>query len=235
MTWLLLIGVLAGVVTTLSGFGGGLLALLAVSLWMGPHAALAVTTPAMLVGNLDRWWRYRADLDRVTLGRLSLGLVPGALVGGLFAVRVPAAVLHGVMLGVVALSLWRAWGGRAVRLPAGALVGSGLVIGVLVATAGGAGVLAGPHLLALGLTGPRYLATMSAGAVVMHVTRMVGYGATGLLAPRYLPAAAVLALAVVAGNLLGDRLRGRLGPRVLRAAELAAPVLAAGLVIAGAV
>src|SRR5690349_10895588 len=76
------LGLLAGALTTVAGLGGGMLLLLALATLGEPHEALAVTAPALLVGNLHRLWMGRRELDRETALPLVAGALPGALVGG---------------------------------------------------------------------------------------------------------------------------------------------------------
>ena len=234
MTWMLLVGVGAGVITTISGFGGGLLLVLALAVVIGAKQALAVSALALLVGNAHRLWLYRRDLAWPVARPLMVGIVPGSLVGALFMVGVPALVVQVLMVGVVGLALARAYWRVTWVLPPQAMTASGFVVGGLTATAGGAGLLAGPLLLAAGLSGTAYLATMALAAVGMHCFRLIGYAAGGLYDRGMLVQAAALAVALVAGNLLGDVVRRRLGATTQRAIELAMPVVALVLALAGA-
>ena len=233
MVLLVVVAVLAGILTTLSGFGGGLLLLLAVTALAGAKAALAATAVALLAANLHRIWLYRRDVaSRVTVPLL-LGLVPGALVGAWFAAAIPDRAVHVVMLAVVVLSLARAWAGWQWRPGPRTLTTSGVVIGVLAGSAGGAGFLVGPIVLAAGLEGRRYLATVAVAAVAMHVARITGYGAGGLMTPQVLRLAALLAPALLVGNLLGNRVRDRIPELWHRRIELGAPAVCVGLALVG--
>ena len=60
---IVVLGLLAGVLTTVSGMGGGLLVVFVLSWALGPKAALVVSTAALLVGNVHRAWLYRASVD----------------------------------------------------------------------------------------------------------------------------------------------------------------------------
>ena len=53
-TLYVLLGVLAGALTTVAGLGGGMLLIYALAALGDPHVALAATAPALLVGNLHR-------------------------------------------------------------------------------------------------------------------------------------------------------------------------------------
>lgn len=233
MLILAVVAVLAGALTTISGFGGGILLLLAVAALEGAKPALAATALALLVANVHRIWLYRRDIGAHVTVPLLVGLVPGSLAGALIAASIPEWLVHAVMLGVVGLSLARVWLGWEWRPGRRTLRASGLVVGVLAGSAGGAGFLIGPLVLAAGLTGRRYLGTVAVSAVAMHVARIVGYGAGGLVTEDVAWIAALLAPALLVGNLVGDRLRNRI-PDVWHARiEIAAPVVCVALAIGG--
>lgn len=210
---LFFLGVAAGALTTLAGLGGGLVLLLGLSLLWDPISALAVTTPALLVGNLHRGWLLRDRIDWAVARAFALGALPGAALGALAAVSVPVAVVNALMLLVTLLSLARALGLLPLRAPTGAMAPAGFVIGGLTGSAGGAGVLTGPLFLSAGLAGDAYAGTIAASGVAMHLGRIAGYGASGLLTRELWQWAALLALAVVGGNAVGRRGR-RLAQRL---------------------
>jgi len=230
---LALVGLLAGVLTTIAGLGGGLLLVLGLSLAWGPGPALASTAVALLVGNIHRVLMFRRSVDRAVVGAFSLGAVPGALVGSLLVVAVPERVVHGAMAVLTVLAVLRAldrlpWQPRPSQLlPGGAL------IGLLTGSAGGAGVLAGPLFMAAGLEGEAYVASNSAAAALMHGARILGYGTGGLFSPEVARHAAVLAVAIVLGNTLGKRLRAFTAQAPARSIELVTLVVCVGLAIAG--
>jgi uncharacterized membrane protein YfcA len=233
MTLLVLLGVFAGALTTVAGLGGGLVLLLALAVLIGPKAALATSALALLVGNLHRLWLYRDALDWPLARSLLRGVVPGALVGALFLVGIPGWIVQALMIAMVGLALARAFGGYTWVLPPRAMTASGAVIGALTATAGGAALLASPLLLASGLAGTAYSATLAMTSVGLHASRLVGYTIGGMYTTHVVAQAAVLAVAVMAGNLVGDRVRRHLGPRVQHGLELGTPVVALGLALAG--
>src|SRR4051812_11193889 len=96
-------GLLAGVLTTLAGQGGGLFLILIASVLVGPRTALAITAPALLFGNLHRAILFRRALDRGIALRVILGAVPGAFAGGLLAGAMPEWVLRVLLVGLTAL------------------------------------------------------------------------------------------------------------------------------------
>jgi uncharacterized membrane protein YfcA len=204
---LLSLGIAAGALTTLAGMGGGLLLLLGLSLVWDPAAALAASSPALLIGNLHRVWVFRQKIDWALARAFAIGAVPGALVGSLIAVSVPALYVSLLMALMTALSILRAIGKLRFHAPKGAIAPAGLVIGGLTGSSGGAAILTAPLFLSSGLVGESYVATTAISAVAMHLGRIAGYSAGGLFDRERVVWAVLLALTVVAGNLLGARLR----------------------------
>jgi uncharacterized membrane protein YfcA len=230
---LVVAAVSAGVLTTISGFGGGLVLLVAVAALEGPKTALAATAIGLLVANAHRIWLYRRHIHAEVTVPLLVGVVPGAFVGALLAALVPASLIQIAMLGMIGLGLARAWFGWAWR-PGRETVGiSGAIVGVLGGSAGGVGNLLGPIVLAAGLTGRRYLGTLAVTVVAMYVARIVGYGAGGLMTREVLLVAALLTPALLVGNLLGDWLRDLVSDLWQRRIEVGAAVLCVAHALAG--
>jgi uncharacterized membrane protein YfcA len=225
--------VIAGALTTVSGFGGGVLLVLVVTAFAGAKPALAATAISLLVANSHRIWLYRREVRAPVTVPLLLGIVPGAFTGALIAASIPEWSIHVAMLGVVGLGVARAWFGWEWRPGSRTITASGVLVGVLAGAAGGAGFLMGPIVLAAGLSGRRYLATVACGAVAMHVARIAGYGSGGLLTPEVLRLAAVLTPALLLGNLLGDRSRDRIPAVWQRRIEHGAPIVCVALALAG--
>lgn len=230
---LLSLGWVAGWLTTVAGLGGGVLLILALSLRTSPAEALALASPALLVGNLHRWYVGRRDVDRRIAAPFALGALPGSLLGGLLVVAMPAALLQVLLLVTSALALARAFGWWMPRPPAAALVPAGAAIGALAATTGSAGLALGAILQSSGLTGAAYVATAAATAVAMHVGRIAAYGLGGLVTGETALHSAVLALAILAGNLAGGRVRERLPAHVGARLELGVLVGCVALALVG--
>jgi hypothetical protein len=230
-----ILGVLAGMVTTLAGMGGGMVLVLGLALLWDPTTALAATGPALLLGNVHRLWMYLEDLDRPRAWRYALGGVPGALIGGLVLGVVPLQVIEVGMLAIAVVAAAKVLLGWAWNPPADALVPGGFAVGFTASTAGGGGLIAGPMLLATGLTGRSYVATAALGAAAVHIARMVGYGAAGVLDGPVLAYGAGLAVLVIIGNALGDRVRRLLKDEDVSRLERGVVVGCLGLATAGLV
>ncbi len=228
-----LLGIGAGVLTTLAGQGGGLFLLIACSAVVGPHAALAMTAPALLLGNAHRAITFWRSIDRRIAARIILGALPGAIIGGLIAGIVPVWTLKVFLVGMTLLVLAKATGKLVFDVPKQALAPAGFVIGGMTGTAGGAGVLIAPLLLAAGLTGSAFVGTTSVIAVATHAGRVLAYGATGLFARDLLLPTLAVAASITAGNALAARLKSRIPDRVTILLEYGVLLVCAVLSVAG--
>ncbi len=229
----LTLGILAGLITTITGMGGGMMMLLGLSMLWDPWSALTATAPALLIGNGHRAWLFWRTLDRRIALAVTAGGLPGAFLGGLYVTDVPASVLHAMMAGMTALAAVKILSGWQIRVSSRLLFPVGAVNGAITAGAGGAGLLTAPLLLSAGLTGEAYIATSAACSLSMHTGRLAAYGVGGLVTAELLMWSAGLAVAITAGNALGRRVRTHLSAPLSRRLELGALLAAVGLALAG--
>lgn len=228
---LIVLGLPAGMLTTLAGQGGGLFLLLACSAVHGPRTALALTAPALLFGNLHRTVLFRREVSRGVAWRVGLGAAPGAFIGGLVGGLLPPVALRVAMVVLTCAALARGLG-LLPALPSRALTPTGALVGGLTGMSGGAGVLLSPLLLASGLTGAAFVGTSALVAFVTHGGRLLAYGSLGILRLEHGSAVVALTLALFAGNAAGERLRRRLTARAQRHLELGALIVCAVLSVA---
>jgi uncharacterized membrane protein YfcA len=235
MLLLAALGLGAGALTTLAGLGGGQLLVLALAATHGPRAALAITAPALLAGNLHRWVMYRRAADTRAALAFAAGAVPASILAGWLAVSLPPAVLTALLAGSTLLAVARGVGLLSLRVRRAAFPPAGVGIGALTATSSGGGLLLAPLLLSTGLTGPAYSATASLCASALHVGRLGGYALGGSITGATGGASLLLALAILAGNRVGDRGRRLVPPRAEPWIEHAVLVACVALAIAASV
>jgi uncharacterized membrane protein YfcA len=230
--WLLItLGIVAGAITTLAGLGGGLLLVVSLSLVTDPATALAVSAPALLLGNAHRAVLFRRAVDRRVALTFAAGAVPGALAAGSLVALAPPSWIAAVMAAATLVAMARAARVLTFRVRVGALLPAGVGVGALSATSGG-GVLAAPVLRAAGLTGDAFVATGAVVAATMHVARICAYGMSGVITERTLTWSALLAFAIAVGNGLGRALGRRLRAASRTRIELAALCVCVALALA---
>ena len=204
------LGVGAGVITTVAGFGGGLVLNLALAPWTGPASALAISSPALALGHLHRSRIYRDAIDHGVVRLFVLGAAPAAILGALVAAAVPEAVLAGALLVGALLAVVQAIGWIPAHFGRRAVVPGAAGVGFLAASCGGGGVLLPPTLMSAGLGGRAFVATAALGALVVQCVRIVAYGWAGMLALGQVPWMAAAGVGLLVGNLVGKRAANRL-------------------------
>lgn len=236
---LALAGVVAGALTTVAGLGGGILLVAALGLAYPPVLVLALTAPALFVGNASRAAMLRHAIDWRVAGRFALAGVPAALGFTWLAVALPSAWLQAaiglVVLTFVAGELLFRGGTAPPPGPAGLAYAAGAIAGALSALLGGAGFVAMPLLERLGLPPERLVATNSVGQALVHLCKGVGLVAAAVLTAAHWPAAAALTIGVVAGNAVGARVLKTLPRALFRKLLLGALALAGAQLLAAGV
>lgn len=79
---------------------------------------------------------------------------------------------------------------------------------------GSVGPLTAPFFLACGLTRATYIGTEAAGALTLHLSKLIAYGAGNLLSTTVLAYGAALTPATLAGAWVGKRIVGRVSEHV---------------------
>jgi uncharacterized membrane protein YfcA len=230
-----LLGLTGGVVSTLVGFGAGMILAIALALTVSPLAALAVASLALLSGSIHRVILFRHELRLSDTYQWALGIGVGSVVGGLLVHHLPDCLLRAAFVGaaVVALLPRGAHDGRWARPRWRLLLPAGGVIGFIGAGTAGVGPIASSTLMATGHTGERYIALMAVTGVALNMGRVVGYGSSGVLESSWLWASAAAGIGLFAGNILGRRLRRCLADRRMSQLERAVPWTCLALAMLG--
>ena len=213
-----LLAVVAFVASTLAavtGFGGAAVLLPVLVIVFGVRDAVPILTVAQLIGNGSRVWFNRRELDLRVVGWFAAGGVPLALAGGLLFARAPLTALTR-LLGVVLILMviWRRTRSRPPRPPVRRFAAIGAASSFLSALIGSVGPLMAPFFLAYGLVKGAYIGTEALATVVMHVTKLVAYGAASVLTTASVVAGIALGPIMVAGSATGKRIVDRLPERV---------------------
>lgn len=225
------LGIAAGLLTTSSGFGGGMLITLGLSVVVGPADALAIGAPALLVGHAHRAVGMRASMDRRAVVAFCLGGVPGAVLGAWTLVSLPPSAIWGILLLATLLGVAE-FSGKIPRKFGRRMLGPGAFgIGWLAAAAGVGGILLPPVMLSAGLSGTAFVATAAAGSVAISGVRIIAYGAADMFSKDILVLSGVVAVGVMLGNVLGLRVLAIMTPQRQR---IVAGVVLAGCVLAAA-
>ncbi|MER6576820.1 sulfite exporter TauE/SafE family protein [Nonomuraea sp. NPDC001023] len=217
--------------SAVAGFGGGVLLLPVFVAVLGTRDAVAVLTVAQLAGNGSRVWFNRDEVDRRLVGVFAAGAVPAAAAGALVFAAAPLAALTRVIgVFLLVMVVWRRRRPHGVRLDDAAFAAVGAVSGFGSALVGSMGPLVAPFFLARGLLRGAYIGTEAAAAVVMHLTKLVVFGAAAVLTTSGVATGLALAPASAAGAWAGKKIVDRL-PAGAFVAVVEVGLVASGLVL----
>ncbi|MEV4510704.1 sulfite exporter TauE/SafE family protein [Dactylosporangium sp. NPDC049525] len=222
------------VLSAVAGFGGGVLLLPVFTALFGLRVAVPILTLTQLSSNGSRAWLNRRDLHWPLVGWFALGAVPFAVGGGLLLAQAPLGPLKRLLGGLlIAMVLWRRLDPSPRRPPAGAFAAVGASSGLGSALLGSVGPLTAPFFLAYGLTRAAYIGTEAASALVLHLSKIAGYGAGALLTREVLLYGVALTPAALLGAWVGKKLVGRISDTVFVILVETGLVVAGGLFLAG--
>jgi uncharacterized membrane protein YfcA len=216
------------VLSSVAGFGGGVLLLPVFTAFFGLRAAIPMLTLTALASNGGRVWFNRYEIRWPLVGWFALGAVPFAVIGGFAFAYAPLAPLQR-LLGVflIGVVIWRHVGRTPEGIGERAFVGVGAASGFGSALLGAVGPFTAPFFLAYGLTRAAYIGTEAASALTMHLSKLAAYGVGDLLTTQVLAYGLALTPATIAGTWVGRHLVDRMSDRVF------VIVVEAGLVVAG--
>ncbi len=227
---LVLVGVAAIVtsaMTAIVGFGGGVVLLALLLLWVDPIVALPLHAAIQVVSNGTRVLIRRRDVEwPITLRACSLLLPAGALAIPL-VVRAPTAALQASIAVAVLAATWVP---ERTSLEVPALSTRGWLvysagIGALNVIVGATGTLQAPFVRAATADRRRFVGTFASIQVTGHLTKLVLFGVAGFALRDYLGAAATGIAGVITGTVLGSRVLDRMPEAVFRRLYLVAITL----------
>ncbi len=213
------VGVLAGGIAAVAGFGIGSLLTPALALAVGTKLAVAAIAIPHAVATAQRFWMLRRHVDRHVLVSFGITSAAGGLAGALAHTRASSralAVVFGGLLILAGLSELTGWmqrvrWGRSAAWIAGALSGA---LGGLVGNQGG---IRSAAMLGFEVPKESFVATATAIALFVDAARLPVYLATEWHEiARIWPFVLAATIAVVIGTVLGTGVLGRLPERTFR-------------------
>ena len=233
---LVLVGVslMTSALSAIIGMGGGIL-LLATLFCFLPHGqAIPVHAVVQLASNSTRILAYLGNVDRATLLRFTLGVLPGSALGLVLLWRFGKAeasqpylkMVVGIYI-LVAPFIPKGWGSHEEHDHRRGFTVLGLIAGALALTVGAVGPLIGPIFARRGFVKERLIATKAACQMVTHLIKIPAFFMLGTFASGELWAYALpMAVVVIPGTLLGRRLIKFVSPSAFRVMYRGALVVA---------
>jgi uncharacterized membrane protein YfcA len=208
-----LIGLFAGGVAAVAGFGIGSLLTPTLAIDTGTKLAVAAISIPHFVGTAQRFWLLRAHVDRRVLLGFGIASAAGGLAGALAHVWVSSralAVVFGVVVMIAGISELTGWVRRVRWTRRSAWVAGGLS-GLLGGMVGNQGGIRTAALLGFDVPKEAFVATSTAIGLFVDAARMPVYLTTDWRdIARIWPLVLAATVGVVAGTALGTRVLGRL-------------------------
>jgi uncharacterized protein len=181
--FILAVGLAAGTISGIVGFGSSIMLMPVLVLAFGPLQAVPIMAIAAIMANLSRivaWWR---EVDWRTVGAYSATGVPFAALGAATLLTLPTRVIEAALgvffIGMIGVRRWMA--ARQLRLSRLHLALLGVPIGFLTGIVVSTGPLTAPLFLAAGLVKGAFLSTEAAGSLALYIAKAGVFRSFGAL------------------------------------------------------
>lgn len=207
LAFVLAIGLVAGTLSGIVGFGASIMLMPVLVISYGPLAAVPIMAVASIMANLSRvmvWWR---EVDWRACAAYSATGIPAAALGARTLLALPPRAVE-VALGAFFLAMIpaRRWlAARELKLQRWHLALIGLVIGFLTGIVVTTGPLSVPVFLAYGLVKGAFLATEAAGSLGIYVAKSAVFRSFGALPWDAIAKGLVIGASLMAGSYLAKR------------------------------
>ena len=217
MIWLLVlaVGLVAGTVGGVVGFGGTTILLPILVLAFGPKAAVPIMGVAALLANLARilvWWRA---VEWPAAAVYSVAAVPAVVLGArtflVLDARIVEALIGVFMLATVPARRW--FLAKRFTVGLGGLAAAGAAIGFLTGMVANTGPINAPFFLAHGLVKGPFIATEATGSLAVYAGKSVVFERFGALPPDMIVNGVIVGTALMVGAWVGKRIVERMDNR----------------------
>ena len=203
----LVLGLVAGAVGGVVGFGTSIMLMPALVLVFGPREAVPIMAIASMMANASRvaaWWR---EVDWRVVGVYSATGMPAAALGAATLLVLPGRIVETVMglffIAMIPLRRWMARQALVLRLWHLAIVGMGIgfLTGIVVST----GPINAPFFLAHGLVKGAYLGTEAMSSLAVYAAKTLAFGTLGSLPLATVAKGLVIGSSLMAGAFIAKR------------------------------
>jgi uncharacterized protein len=203
----LILGLVAGTVGGIVGFGTSIMLMPALVLVYGPRQAVPIMAIASIIANASRvaaWWR---EVDVRAMLAWSAAGAPAAALGARTLLVLPPGIVE-IVLGVffIAMIPVRRWmSAQQWRLGLVHLALAGAAVGFLTGIVASTGPLSTPFFLMHGLVKGAYLSTEALASLAMFIAKAITFRSLGALPTQVLVEGMVVGSTLIAGAFIGKR------------------------------
>jgi uncharacterized protein len=205
--FVLSVGLVAGVIGGIVGFGSSIMLMPVFVIVFGPQQAIPIMAVASIMVNLSRivvWWR---DIDWRACASYAIIGVPAAALGARTLLTLSPTVvevaLGAFFIAMVPMRRWIAAHDLHLGLRHLAVIGAavGFVTGIVATT----GPVSAPVFLAYGLVKGAFLATEAAGSLAIYIAKSITFRTLGALPWDALARGLITGSSLMVGTLLAKR------------------------------
>ncbi|HUS96899.1 MAG TPA: sulfite exporter TauE/SafE family protein [Hyphomicrobiaceae bacterium] len=220
MIWVLvlLIGLVAGTLAGVIGFGGTTVLLPILTLMFGPKAAVPIMAIASILGNFSRvvaWWRV---INWRAVAAYSVTAVPAAWLGARTMLALDPKILE-ISLGIffIAMIPIRRWfAARGFTISLLGLAAAGGIIGYLTGIVANTGPINTPFFLAYGLTRGAFVGTEAMSSLSMFTSKTAAFRSFGALPWDTIVNGLAVGSTLMVGTFLAKRFLQRINEATFR-------------------
>ena len=216
--YVLIVGLIAGTISGIVGFGSSIMLMPVLVISYGPRQAVPIMAVAAIMGNLSRilvWWR---KVDWRAAAAYSITGIPAAAAGARTLLVLPAHVVEAALGAFFLLMIpVRRWlTAQNFRLGLWHLAAIGLVVGYVTGIVVTTGPITAPVFLAYGLVKGAFLATEAAGSLAVFLSKAVVFRAFGALPTDTVVKGLLIGSSLMAGAYIAKRFVLKLNPMQFR-------------------
>ncbi len=203
----LLIGLIAGTLGGIVGFGSSIMLMPVLVLVFGPREAVPIMAIASIMANASRvaaWWR---EVDwRVCLAYAATG-IPAASLGAQTLLRLPPGVVEAILgiFFIVMIPLRRWMMRRQWRLTLWHMAWVGAIIGYITGLVVSTGPINTPFFLGYGLVKGAFLGTEALGSLAVFISKALTFREMGAMPLEALTKGLIIGCSLTAGSFLAKR------------------------------
>lgn len=204
----LLLGVVAGTLGGVIGFGSSIMLMPVLVFLFGPREAVPIMAVAALLANASRaavWWR---EVDWRAFAAYSVTGVPAAALGASTLLAIPQRWIEITMglffLAVIPARRWLAK--RNLRINLWQLAFAGAVVGYITGIVVSTGPINAPFFLAFGLVKGAYLATEALGSLAVYGSKTIVFRSFGALPVEIISRGLIIGSSLMVGSFVAKRL-----------------------------
>jgi uncharacterized protein len=203
----LVLGLVAGTLGGIVGFGTSIMLMPALVLVFGPREAVPIMAIASIMANASRvaaWWR---EIEWRAVAAYSVTGIPAAALGAATLLVLPSRVVEAVLgaFFIVMIPVRRWMARQQWKLGPWHLAAVGAFIGFLTGIVVSTGPINAPFFLAYGLVKGAYLGTEAMGSLAVYLTKALTFRSLGALPVESLGKGLIIGSSLVAGAFIAKR------------------------------